>query len=535
MAIRKAGETTHFIVQYDDTSGLPALTVANAVLAICEVDLLKLTVYMPSHRGGGGDPFLGPDHRIDINIVNDPTNGPGPGGADNNGYFPGRKSLIRINPFVNAGTPSLNPATPDGAGFLFVAEMSEILMGFYGWDGGSSQGEALSRVMAEELHPASSFNFVNTWLSWPRPRPDWISKNEPAGGPLARGDLDPIAYGCGIVFIYFLRYQLGFSYDRICQAGGTLLSDRYRKLTGAADDPATRLGTLLDEHFGTGQINLVGNNPFPLYEGAERKVMLAFSKSTQALVSLPDSGWATIRPFFNCRAKKYPFTAIGANVTQTITATTLGIGFPAFKWKINGKALPARSKLGENVRSDVNVPDPQNPDHPTPGTENLTFDYRISNAFNTSGGSSALTLTTRSFGGDYNVMVHVDADELAAPQGPVAAQQALRLHTRTIVYGGTYAADRRQCADAFRRGVSGKVRVIQGAVNRIRNLPDPPPPDYLPSIIEAIDRIIDEIARISVTDIDAAERIARYAAMELGVPAHTFMKRVLGGAPAKSA
>jgi hypothetical protein len=45
MTIQIAGQTTHFTVGYDDAVGAPALAVANAVLAICEIDLFRL-----SHR-----------------------------------------------------------------------------------------------------------------------------------------------------------------------------------------------------------------------------------------------------------------------------------------------------------------------------------------------------------------------------------------------------------------------------------------------------------------------------------------------------
>jgi hypothetical protein len=218
MALQIAGQTTHFIVRYDDAvsapplavaKSVPALAVANSVLRQCEADLLRLSFYMPYRRGGGGDPFTHPP--IDIQIVNNPLGGPGFSSADNNGYSPDRQSLIRINPFSAPGVT----ISDDQAGFLFVAEMAELIMGFYAWDAGSSQGEALSRVMAEELHPSSTSNWVNLWLNWPRPRPDWITKNEPPDGAFMRGDVDQIAFGCGMIFIYFLRYQLGFAYDQI--------------------------------------------------------------------------------------------------------------------------------------------------------------------------------------------------------------------------------------------------------------------------------------------------------------------------------
>ncbi len=77
-------------------------------------------------------------------------------------------------------------------------------------------------MLAEELHPASTANFVNIWFAGTRPRPDWISHDQVGGvGIIPPGDRDPIAFGCGIVFINFLHSQLGFSYRAICLVGGT--------------------------------------------------------------------------------------------------------------------------------------------------------------------------------------------------------------------------------------------------------------------------------------------------------------------------
>jgi hypothetical protein len=132
MALQIAGQTTHFIVRYDDAVGAPALAVANSVLRQCEADLLRLSFYLPFRLGGAGDPFTHPP--IDIQIVNDPLGGPGFSSADNNGHFPGHQSRIRINPFSAPGVT----ISDDFAGFAFVAEMAEVIMVSYAWDAGSS-------------------------------------------------------------------------------------------------------------------------------------------------------------------------------------------------------------------------------------------------------------------------------------------------------------------------------------------------------------------------------------------------------------
>jgi hypothetical protein len=519
MALQIAGQTTHFIVRYDDAVGAPALAVANSVLRQCEADLLRLSFYMPFRLGGAGDPFTHPP--IDIQIVNDPLGGPGFSSADNNGSFPGRQSRIRINPFSAPGVM----ISDDFAGFAFVAEMAELIMAFNAWDAGSSQGEALSRVMAEELHPSSTSNWVNTWLGWPRPRPDWITQNEPSGGALVRGDLDQIAFGCGMIFIYFLRYQLGFPYDQIINAGGSLLSDRYRRLTGANDDPAARVNKLLDDHFGNGTINLVSNNPFPLYEGAARQVSFAFGKPVAHTSPLVESGHAHVQPFFNCPAADYPYKVYSQRVTQAVTATTRGIGLPTFQWRINGKLLTGSGSgaLGDTVSAQVDVPDPQRPSLPQHQTETFAFDYQIKDIFDAAGGRSTLTLTNRSSHGDYRLDIQVEADETAVPTGAVTAKQSLTLRTRTVVYGGSYGADQERCEKAFEHAIAGRVRV-QESLNLLLTLPDPPPPDYLTKVLEAVAHIQEEIAHLAGADHATATKIARYAAIRVGVPAHVFLK-----------
>jgi hypothetical protein len=522
MALQTVGETTHFLIQYDDTTGLAGLAVASAVLAICEVDLFKLSAHMPFQRGVAGDFFVDP--KIAVRVLNDPINGPGFNSAKQFGMAFPRQSVIMINPFS-----ALNVAiTPDYAGFLFVAEMSELLMGFYGWDAASSQGEALSRVMAEELHPASTSNFINLWLGSGRPRPDFISRNQLSIGGIVRGDLEVIAFGCGIVFIYFLRYQLGFGYAAICGAGGSLLSDRYRNLTKATDDPAARVEALLDRHFGVGEINLVTNNPFPLYDRSERKVLLGFGPRASLDHRLPDSsGEVKIRPFFSCPASVYPYDQYGSSVVQTITATTVGIGFPSFRWRINGQLLFLGNRNG-TVSCSVDVPVPQSPSQPARQTGVLAFDYHLENQFAATSSTSSLTITSRSFEGDYLLDMRVEAEEQFVPGDPVAVDQGITIRMRSVVYGGTYAVDRARCEKSFEDAMSSRLHEVLDPLSVIHNLPDPQP-GYLQALLEAGAKIHGVLARLAETDHARATEVAHYVSEKLNVPAHVFLKGARGG------
>src|SRR5215831_7539544 len=109
MTLQIAGEKTHFIVLYDDAVGAPALAVANMVLGLCEVDLLRLSAILPYLRGGNGDPFV--LDKILIQIINDPvptpddpTGGPKMSWADESGGL--------LGPVVSASIPSPVPASP---------------------------------------------------------------------------------------------------------------------------------------------------------------------------------------------------------------------------------------------------------------------------------------------------------------------------------------------------------------------------------------------------------------------------------------
>lgn len=525
MAIQSLKPTTYFEVQYDDSTGSDGLAVANAVLGVCEADLFKLNLYMPS-----ADKYR--DLKIRVLIVNDQENGPPYGFAENYGYTLNVQSEIHINPFSAEGVA----VTPDGAAYLFVLELAELLMLFWGWDRASSQGEALSRVMGEELHPASAGNSVTPWTTLPSPRPEWISRNETTPPnipgeppPSVRGDTDPIPIGSGIIFIYFLRYQLGKSYQEICQNTGPLLLDRYRALTGLTDDPAARVDALLDKHYGNAGFSLGGsrNNPFPLLDSADRKLALDFAPVSSKTTLIPGqrpTGTAHIRPLFFCPVGDYPYVEYGDIVTQRITATSIGIAIPEFVWKINGERLFARDEVWTtSVKCAVDVPNPQDPGQPVSETQVFSFNYQITeDELN-----SALTITTQSFGGDYHPNLSVDVDEARSSGEPVVANQTLTFSTRSVVYGGNYDVDRQNCERFFLKSISHLVH-IQNPLSVLLGPKGDPPRGNLPRMVAAIDQIRAELAHLAASDPGTAAKIARYAEQKLGLAPHVLLKRAAG-------
>src|SRR5262249_23088500 len=136
---------------------------------------------------------------------------------------------------------------------LVVAEEDEVFMATQnaGWDCGASNGEALSRVLAAEIYPneltppgtGETFATGPSWLQ--SNRPNWVDQTEATDG-------DPVATGCGTLFINWLRFQLGFTLGQIITAGGATLERTYQALSGRSDGWADFIA-LVNSHFDAGQ------------------------------------------------------------------------------------------------------------------------------------------------------------------------------------------------------------------------------------------------------------------------------------------
>ena len=170
-------------------------------------------------------------------------------------------------------TVSLSATTTFDTGrATLVAECSEIFMVFGGhlWRPGESPGEALSRVMAYTIVPADALRDGAAQLWLDSGRPDFVNGNDPT-------DSNPQANGCGLLFLYYLLYQLGFSMRVVTTVGGDprnlaqKLSRVYGLLTGdtsesGVDSAFPEFSNLVATRFPPGTpSNLAGStNPFPL-------------------------------------------------------------------------------------------------------------------------------------------------------------------------------------------------------------------------------------------------------------------------------
>ncbi|GLV55881.1 hypothetical protein KDH_27250 [Dictyobacter sp. S3.2.2.5] len=169
-----------------------------------------------------------------------------------------------------------------------LAELIEVFSALQakGWNCASTNGEALSRVLAMRQYPYMAFGYVTsaTWLD--STRPDYITANKAGSG----ADADDISNGCGVLFLNWLAYELGYSWRSIVQAGATSLAQTYTNLTGRTDG-ASRFFTVMQTRFPVGQPSqLKVDNPFPLL--GMRLMYLHQDGSPMFLLRHYDGNWS---------------------------------------------------------------------------------------------------------------------------------------------------------------------------------------------------------------------------------------------------
>ncbi|MBO0690613.1 MAG: hypothetical protein J2P40_13700 [Candidatus Dormibacteraeota bacterium] len=226
-----AGRTEHFLV-YSDGSAAGAAT-AEGISATCEADLAHIRAWF-----GGIVPaelpvevHVDPDavgayhlscRDTDIHVVADPVRAPG---------------------YVAALLVEVLAATEQA-----------------GWDCGRANGESLSRALAFSLHPELAVDFRESAESW------WQAGHPDRVNDKSATDSDELACGCGVLFLLYLRHQLGVDWSQIIAAGSSDLGETYRSLTGFGGslgfaDFVERLDNLEED----GRLLLPRDgNPFPI-------------------------------------------------------------------------------------------------------------------------------------------------------------------------------------------------------------------------------------------------------------------------------
>jgi hypothetical protein len=230
--------TEHFTFSFEQTLNTGAAkALGRALAATAEQDYDTISSWFGGLRPDGV-PF-----DVKINL---PT-----GGANND-------NVKNINLKLGA-TSNFNLAR-----FVLVAETIEIFMAAvpFGWHPGDSSGEGLSQAAGFTLYPdqVQILNGPQVWLD--SSRPDFVSKTDPT-------DSNPVSFGCALLFIYYLRSQLGFNMKPIVGRPGNSLEGVYIQLTQDRGAFQT-FSAILESKFPAGQTSkLAGStNPFPLPSGA---------------------------------------------------------------------------------------------------------------------------------------------------------------------------------------------------------------------------------------------------------------------------
>jgi hypothetical protein len=88
-------------------------------------------------------------------------------------------------------------------------------------------------------------------------RPNFVGHTLPTDGSM-------VGNGCAVLFLNYLHTQLGFSWEKICQAASPTLAGTYKLLTDKSA-PFPEFAALLEREFPRGQpTNLQTDNPFPI-------------------------------------------------------------------------------------------------------------------------------------------------------------------------------------------------------------------------------------------------------------------------------
>ncbi len=240
-------QTPHFKVSVDPVLGHAGSQIATSLLQTCEQDYASLQGMF-----GGITPTALPFHLIVT------------AGSDGASHDSCQGTALSIG------------ARSGPVGFmrsLVIAEEDEVFEANFGhgWDCGASNGEGLSRVLANDLVPGvepQGFVSPPVWLDGPSDagvlREDWVNKTDPT-------DVNYFSIGCSVLFLNWLRFQLSFSWAQIVAAGTPTLAGTYKNLTGR-DDGFTTFKALVDQVFPPGQpSNLATDNPFPLQLGSSRR------------------------------------------------------------------------------------------------------------------------------------------------------------------------------------------------------------------------------------------------------------------------
>lgn len=401
------------------------------------------------------------------------------------------------------------------ARFLFVAELAEIMMDATAsrWNRRSSEGEALSIVLATELRPMGYYGAagdvprVNAWLR--SGRPDWISRTEPT-------DTQVLSYGCGILFINYLRHQLGFDLASIIATrpplylgGGGTLAARYAELTSkpAAQAYPEFIG-FLEQRLpaATAAQQWIGRDDiFPLQPPAKRSVFMSTRADQISSFRNEPASHVRLKPGFLCGEREYQYWRVDEVGQITASASCRGFASARFEWSLNGNKLASTtpSRITLEVDADVEVPQPNRTVIARPATK-VKIDYFIASSWN----RSTLVVLNDGNDGIEHLDLRVSASETFVSDARVSCEETAELSTLHYDYERDFYDDQRLCNGDLAQ-MSAALAKLSDEMELIRVAPDPQPDARVAAILDAA-RAVDARIVAAVESMGSSGKVFRH-------------------------
>jgi hypothetical protein len=504
--IQTLGTTTNFIIQYQDTYP-NAKQRAQAIKANCESEFATLRSLFQNTKG------FGATNRVTLQVEKASL-------ASNNGYHSDGSTKIVMNPFDELGTSTV---ADDAVLSLYIAEIIEVLMtcrnvqtGKTTWHANQSEGEGLSRLAAGTFHPDGYYQvlggpFVNQWLQT-NDRHDWLTTPE-------NTDTDVYSHGCSLLFLYYLRDQLGYSLFDIITKAGASLEETYHALTGNSGAYANFTSFLLP-YFPIGKTpSLKTDDPFPILQGQQRSVQISFVEQPYVAATLSSQGVAHVSPFILCPVKDYHYEIDNTPVILRCTASVQGFAQPTYTWKVNGTA--ATGGIISSTTT-VAVDNPNDPKHPTTAMLKVQVDCTApTDTSDYTGMSNELDVFSEDNQGHEQLQITVDVREKYASSDTVTALGMAILDTQELKYEQQYYDDLAKCEAEFER----LLRLVEGKlaynwIPIIFTLPDPPPDLY--RSLQVLQQIVSDVQSVARTKPKLAGQIAQALGDLLHAPPALF-------------
>jgi hypothetical protein len=328
------------------------------------------------------------------------------------------------------------------------------------------------------------------------------------------------------VFLYYMRDQLQHSLGDIIKHGGDTLEATYHNLTGSTGG-YTSLTTLLDKYLpyvagdATKQMKtLVTDNPFPIWEGNNRRVGLHFSQKTVARISPPFGQHVRVRPFFTCPEATYRYQHRNLNSTLTCIAATEGFAQPTFAWKVNGLHAYNGGSITPTVPITVDQADHPDETHTAPRAAHIQWGAETdASTFDEMKGELKLSNSGDNHLGHEHLTVEITVKEAFGSVDSITIPGWPTLDTADIHYESQFYIDAVRCSARFWDRVAHyELRDFP----KVFRVPEPDPPWEILQGIRTLRGIGEELARVSDADRSLGAQLTDQLVRSLQLPAEVF-------------